>query len=164
MSDLSKSKLIEESHSDSRTLTYLIKELNNAIRGLQSVDDYLTRLTRAIEILGKESIDLGENVDQKKNDLHDSLLEIGKFVQSALDNIPIEDEELDAATEQLIKFMGTKEEAIEIANSTDYGLASGVFTSDDQKAKWTAERIEAGVIWQNDWFVDGVNLPGGGYK
>ncbi len=57
-----------------------------------------------------------------------------------------------------------EEEAIEIANSTDYGLASGVFTSDDQKAKWTAERIEAGVIWHNDWFVDGVNLPGGGYK
>ena len=55
-------------------------------------------------------------------------------------------------------------EAIEIANSTNYGLASGVFTSDDQKAKWTAERIQAGVIWHNDWFVDGVNLPGGGYK
>ncbi len=56
------------------------------------------------------------------------------------------------------------EEAIEIVNSTDYGLASGVFTSNDQKAKWTAERIEAGIIWHNDWFVDGVNLPGGGYK
>ena len=58
----------------------------------------------------------------------------------------------------------TEDQAINIANSTDYGLASGVFTSDDQKAKWTAERIEAGVIWHNDWFVDGVNLPGGGYK
>tara|TARA_B100000953_G_scaffold300063_1_gene302704 strand:- start:1235 stop:2671 length:1437 start_codon:yes stop_codon:yes gene_type:complete len=58
----------------------------------------------------------------------------------------------------------SEEEAIKIANSTDYGLASGVFTSDDQKAKWTAERIEAGIIWHNDWFVDGVNLPGGGYK
>jgi aldehyde dehydrogenase (NAD+) len=57
-----------------------------------------------------------------------------------------------------------EEEAIEIANSTNYGLASGVFTSDDQKAKWSAERIQAGVIWHNDWFVDGVNLPGGGYK
>ena len=57
-----------------------------------------------------------------------------------------------------------EEEAIEIANSTQYGLASGVFTSDDQKAQWTAERIQAGVIWHNDWFVDGVNLPGGGYK
>jgi acyl-CoA reductase-like NAD-dependent aldehyde dehydrogenase len=56
------------------------------------------------------------------------------------------------------------EEAIDIANSTKYGLASGVFTSDDQKAKWTADRIQAGIIWQNDWFVDGVNLPGGGYK
>ena len=21
-----------------------------------------------------------------------------------------------------------------------------------------------GIIWQNDWFVDGNNLPGGGYK
>ena len=28
----------------------------------------------------------------------------------------------------------------------------------------TAERIQAGIIWHNDWFVDGVNLPGGGYK
>ena len=58
----------------------------------------------------------------------------------------------------------TENEAIEIANSTSYGLASGVFTADDQKAKWTAERIKAGVIWHNDWFVDGINLPGGGYK
>ena len=57
-----------------------------------------------------------------------------------------------------------EEHAIEIANSTNYGLASGVFTADDQKAKWTAERIQAGIIWHNDWFVDGTNLPGGGYK
>ena len=58
----------------------------------------------------------------------------------------------------------TAEEAIEIANATDYGLASGVFTANDEKAKWTADRIEAGIVWHNDWFVDGVNLPGGGYK
>ena len=58
----------------------------------------------------------------------------------------------------------TENEAIEIANSTSYGLASGVFTADDQKAKWTAERIKAGIVWHNDWFVDGINLPGGGYK
>ena len=57
-----------------------------------------------------------------------------------------------------------EEQAIDIVNSTNYGLASGVFTADDQKAKWTAERIQAGIIWHNDWFVDGTNLPGGGYK
>jgi NAD-dependent aldehyde dehydrogenases len=56
------------------------------------------------------------------------------------------------------------EEAIDIINSTEYGLASGIFTSNDQKAKWVADRIEAGIVWHNDWFVDGVNLPGGGYK
>ena len=37
-------------------------------------------------------------------------------------------------------------------------------TADDQEAKWTTNRIQAGIIWQNDWFVDGVNLPGSGYK
>ncbi len=58
----------------------------------------------------------------------------------------------------------TEDEAIDLANSTEYGLASGVFTSDDHKAKRTAEKIAAGIVWQNDWFVDGVNLPGGGYK
>ena len=45
-----------------------------------------------------------------------------------------------------------------------WASASGIFTSNDEKAKWTAERIEAGIVWHNDWFVDGVNLPGGGYK
>ena len=58
----------------------------------------------------------------------------------------------------------TDEEAIDIINSTDYGLASGIFTSNDRKAKWISERIEAGIVWHNDWFIDGVNLPGGGYK
>ena len=58
----------------------------------------------------------------------------------------------------------SEEEAVEIANSTEYGLAAGVFTFNDEKAKWTAERMEAGIVWHNDWFVDGVNLPGGGYK
>ena len=57
-----------------------------------------------------------------------------------------------------------EEQAVNIANCTKYGLASGIFTSDDKKAKWAADRIQAGIVWHNDWFVDGVNLPGGGYK
>ena len=39
-----------------------------------------------------------------------------------------------------------------------------LITADDQKARWTADRIQAGIIWHNDWAVDGTNLPGGGYK
>ena len=113
MSDLSKSKKIGENVSDSRQLTALIKELNNAIRGLKPVDEYLTRFSRAKGILGKESVELGEIVDQKKINLHNSLLDIGKFVQSALDSIPIDEDELDVAVEQLVKFTHDKEHAIE---------------------------------------------------
>ena len=89
------------------------------------------------------------------------------FQPTIFDNVDTKDtiaqEEIFGPVTTIFDF-NNEDEAIEIANSTDYGLASGVFTSDDQKAKWTAERIQAGVIWHNDWFVDGVNLPGGGYK
>ncbi|PPR44646.1 MAG: Betaine aldehyde dehydrogenase [Alphaproteobacteria bacterium MarineAlpha5_Bin8] len=89
------------------------------------------------------------------------------FEPTIFDNVDVQttiaQEEIFGPVTSIFDFEN-EDEAINIANSTDYGLASGVFTSDDQKAKWTAERIEAGVIWHNDWFVDGVNLPGGGYK
>lgn len=78
-------------------------------------------------------------------------------------NSTIAQEEIFGPVATILDFE-SEEEAIEIINSTEYGLASGIFTSNDEKAKWTAERIEAGIVWHNDWFVDGVNLPGGGYK
>ena len=113
MSDLKKERQVGENLSDSRQLTTLIKELGNVLRGVKAVDEYLTRLSRAKEILGKESIDLGEVVDQKKIDLNGSLLEIGKFIKSALNSIHIDDEELDVATEQLLKFTESRDHAIE---------------------------------------------------
>ena len=78
-------------------------------------------------------------------------------------NSTIAQEEIFGPVATILDF-GSEEEAIEIINSTEYGLASGIFTSNDEKAKWTAERIEAGIVWHNDWFVDAVDLPGGGYK
>ena len=102
--------------------------------------------------IGGEEVEIGE----------------GNFYQPTIfDNVKtdatIAQEEIFGPVTTVFDF-NDEEEAIQIANSTKYGLASGVFTADDQKAKWTADRIQAGIIWQNDWFVDGVNLPGGGYK
>ena len=95
-------------------------------------------------------------------------IEEGNYFQPTIfDNVKTEatiaQEEIFGPVTSIFDF-NDEEEAIHIANSTKYGLASGVFTADDQKAKWTADRIQAGIIWHNDWFVDGVNLPGGGYK
>ncbi len=89
------------------------------------------------------------------------------YLPTIFDNVDINStiaqEEIFGPVTSIFNF-DDEDEAVAIANSTKYGLASGVFTSDDRKAKRTSDRIQAGIIWQNDWFVDGVNLPGGGYK
>ena len=113
----------------------------------------------------KSGVQSGANV-LVGGDIHENT-EGNYFAPTIFDNVDpystIGQEEIFGPVTSIMDFQND-DEAIEIANSTDYGLASGVFTSDDQKAKWTAERIQAGVIWHNDWFVDGINLPGGGYK
>jgi aldehyde dehydrogenase (NAD+) len=58
----------------------------------------------------------------------------------------------------------TPEEAVAIANGTDYGLAAGVFTRDLKLAHWTADRLVAGQVYVNDWWVGGVETPFGGTK
>lgn len=54
-------------------------------------------------------------------------------------------------------------EAIEIANSTDYGLVGGVFTKDVDRAMNAARQIRAGQVFVNEWYAGGVETPFGGY-
>ncbi|UXA05365.1 aldehyde dehydrogenase family protein [Mycobacterium sp. SMC-2] len=56
------------------------------------------------------------------------------------------------------------EEAVELANGTDYGLCAGVHTNDLRLAHWTAERLVAGQVFVNEWFAGGVETPFGGTK
>ncbi|MEU9369275.1 aldehyde dehydrogenase family protein [Streptomyces avermitilis] len=58
----------------------------------------------------------------------------------------------------------TVEEAIEIANGTDYGLAAGVWSRDNQAALDIAARLEAGAVWINDWYALPPHFPLGGCK
>lgn len=58
----------------------------------------------------------------------------------------------------------TPEEAIAIANGTDFGLASGVYTRDLTLAHWTADRLIAGQVYVNEWWAGGVETPFGGTK
>jgi acyl-CoA reductase-like NAD-dependent aldehyde dehydrogenase len=55
-------------------------------------------------------------------------------------------------------------EAIEIANDVDYGLVSGIFTSDIGRAHRFAREVEAGGVYINEWFSSGIEAPFGGYK
>jgi aldehyde dehydrogenase (NAD+) len=58
----------------------------------------------------------------------------------------------------------TEGEAIQIANDTNYGLASGVHTRDIKKAMRVANAIQAGTCWINCYNVYDVSVPFGGYK
>jgi|TARA_B100001175_G_C19300708_1_gene538089 hypothetical protein len=127
MSELSKQKEIGENMSDSRQLTTLVKELDNTLRTVKSVDEYLTRIAKAKEVLGKESVTMSEEIEKNKNNLEQSLLDVGKFVQAALDDIKISEEELEAAAEQLKLFTNGDNEAIEYAEKELKGLVEGTY-------------------------------------
>ncbi|WP_115864667.1 aldehyde dehydrogenase family protein [Halorussus litoreus] len=58
----------------------------------------------------------------------------------------------------------TEAEAFEIANDVDYGLTSGIFTSDVRRAHRFARDVQAGNVYVNKWFGDTNQTPFGGYK
>ena len=56
------------------------------------------------------------------------------------------------------------EQAIRIANDTEYGLSAGVWSTDNQRALEVAGQLEAGTVWVNDWHMVNAAYPFGGYK
>jgi acyl-CoA reductase-like NAD-dependent aldehyde dehydrogenase len=58
----------------------------------------------------------------------------------------------------------TEDEAVALANSTPYGLASGVQTTNLARAHRVADRLQAGIVWINDWPMLDPAVPFGGVK
>ncbi len=58
----------------------------------------------------------------------------------------------------------TEEEALTMANSTMYGLASVVWTQDLTKAHRVANHLHAGIVWINCWLLRDLRTPFGGVK
>ncbi len=56
------------------------------------------------------------------------------------------------------------DEAVRMANITEYGLAGSVWTSDLTRGKSLAERIESGILWVNTWLHRDLRTPFGGVK
>ncbi|SCL21285.1 aldehyde dehydrogenase (NAD+) [Micromonospora pallida] len=58
----------------------------------------------------------------------------------------------------------TEQEAVALANDSDFGLVGGVFTEDVSRAFRVAESLEAGQVYVNSWSTQSVQMPFGGHK
>ncbi|GJM64079.1 aldehyde dehydrogenase family protein [Persicobacter diffluens] len=56
------------------------------------------------------------------------------------------------------------QEAVDIANSTEFGLSSGIWTKDLNIAMTASRKIKAGTVWVNNWMTGFPEVPFGGMK
>ena len=78
-------------------------------------------------------------------------------------NMRIAQEEIFGPVISVIRYSDV-DEAVQIANDTQYGLSAGVWSSDTARALAVANRLEAGTVWINDWHMVSGAYPFGGYK
>jgi acyl-CoA reductase-like NAD-dependent aldehyde dehydrogenase len=57
-----------------------------------------------------------------------------------------------------------EDEALTIANDTNYGLSAALWTSNLGRAHTMASRLQAGTVWVNNFDTSGIVAPFGGYK
>jgi aminomuconate-semialdehyde/2-hydroxymuconate-6-semialdehyde dehydrogenase len=57
-----------------------------------------------------------------------------------------------------------EDEAVALANSTEYGLAAILYTGDEARAERVSDRLVAGTVWVNCFFVRDLAAPFGGAR
>lgn len=58
----------------------------------------------------------------------------------------------------------TEEEALKIANSTQYGLSASVWTENVKRATKFSSELKSGIVWVNCWLLRDLRTPFGGMK
>ena len=95
-------------------------------------------------------------------------LEGGHYIEPTIfvdvtNDMRIAREEIFGPVLSVIKFSST-EEALKIANDSNYGLSAGIWSGDLVNAQILARELRAGSIWINDWHMLRTDAPFGGYK
>jgi aminomuconate-semialdehyde/2-hydroxymuconate-6-semialdehyde dehydrogenase len=58
----------------------------------------------------------------------------------------------------------SEEEALALANSTQYGLSATLWTSNLSRAHRMSAKIDSGIVWVNTWLLRDLRTPFGGVK
>jgi len=85
------------------------------------------------------------------------------LLSGVTNDMPIARQEVFGPVQSVLAF-DELEEAIDIANDTEFGLSAGIFTGDVGIAHYVAGRLQAGQVQVNRYAGAGVEVPFGGYK
>uniref|UniRef100_A0A915ILM8 Aldehyde dehydrogenase domain-containing protein n=1 Tax=Romanomermis culicivorax TaxID=13658 RepID=A0A915ILM8_ROMCU len=100
--------------------------------------------------------------------LDDQRCKNGNFFEPCIltnlnDQMEIVREEVFGPVLTLLTFEDEKE-VVQRANNSKYGLAAGLFTNNLARAHRVASQLQAGYVWINNYNVQPVEVPFGGYK
>ncbi|KAL8618016.1 hypothetical protein ACOMHN_021736 [Nucella lapillus] len=85
------------------------------------------------------------------------------ILDNCSDDMTVVREEVFGSVMSVLTF-DTEEEAVRRANDTQFGLAGGLFTKDLCRAHRVAAQMEAGSLYINNYNIQPIGLPFGGYK
>ena len=115
----------------------------------------------------RDSVKQGCKISHGSPELPKEFKEGNFFEPVVLENIPTNSrafsEELFGPVFSLYK-VGSDQEAIDLANSSVYGLGAAVFTKDLDRAEKMARLIDSGMVYINDFVQSQSDVPSGGCK
>src|SRR6056300_1123364 len=120
------------------------------------------KIINLIELGKKEGANLACGGADRPQDLNKGYYIQPTIFTNVTNNMKIAKSEIFGPVLSIIPF-DSEEEAIQIVNDTEYGLANYIQTSDLEKARRVAKRLRSGVVYINGRSMDS-GTPFGGYK
>jgi len=112
----------------------------------------------------RESIRLGARPLVGGNRIHgDGYYYEPTVLANVRPGMPAYDEETFGPVAAVIRVKDA-DDALRVANDTDFGLGSNIWTSDVERGKKLAEKVEAGLVFINGMVASDARLPFGGVK
>jgi succinate-semialdehyde dehydrogenase/glutarate-semialdehyde dehydrogenase len=120
------------------------------------LDDLERQVDRSVA-MGARVLTGGKRIDGAGNYFEPTVLaEVGK-------GMPVYTEETFGPVASVIR-VKDEEEALRVANDSDFGLGSAIWTKDVDRGRRLAERVEAGMVFINGMVASDARLPFGGVK